>query len=126
MTHDLGVIASFADRVQVMYAGQVVERGLTREVFNQAEHPYTWALLSSVPVLARENKRELYALGGTPPDLILPLDHCPFAARCEYCMGICREQMPPETKLSETHRVSCWLRHPNAPKVRSYYDRRNG
>ena len=124
VTHDLGVIANFADRVQVMYAGQVVERGTTKEIFNEAKHPYTWALLNSVPALASENKQELYALKGTPPDLILPLNHCPFAARCEYCMGICREQMPEETTLSGTHKVSCWLEHPNAPKVESFYDRR--
>ena len=125
VTHDLCVIANFADRVQVMYAGQVVERGTTREIFNEAKHPYTWALLSSVPALAKENKQELYALKGTPPDLILPLEHCPFAARCEYCMGICRERMPEETQLSGTHKVSCWLTHPDAPKVESFYDRRN-
>ena len=124
VTHDLGVIANFADRVQVMYAGQVVERGTTKEIFNEAKHPYTWALLNSVPALATESKQELYALKGTPPDLILPLNHCPFAARCEYCMGICREQMPEETTLSGTHKVSCWLEHPNAPKVESFYDRR--
>ena len=88
VTHDLGVIANFADRVQVMYAGQVVERGTTEEIFKEAKHPYTWALLSSVPALATENKQELYALKGTPPDLLLPLERCPFAARCEYCMGI--------------------------------------
>lgn len=61
VSHDLGVIASFADRVQVMYAGQIVERGLTKDIFENAKHPYTWALLSSVPSLARENKQELYA-----------------------------------------------------------------
>ena len=125
VTHDLGVIANFADRVQVMYAGQVVERGTTKEIFNEAKHPYTWALLSSVPSLAKENKQELYALKGTPPDLILPLKHCPFAARCEYCMSICREQMPEETELTGTHKVSCWLQHPDAPKVESFYDRRD-
>ena len=115
VTHDLGVVANFADRIQVMYAGQVVERGSVREIFYEAQHPYTWALLSSV--------QELYTLQGTPPDLILPLNHCPFAARCEYCMQICKEQMPSETTLSDTHQVSCWLQHPDAPKVKSFYDR---
>ena len=124
VTHDLGVIANFADRVQVMYAGQVVERGTTEEIFNDAKHPYTWALLSSVPALATENKQELYALKGTPPDLLLPLERCPFAARCEYCMEICREKNPAETVLGETHSVACWLQHPDAPKVESFYDRR--
>lgn len=123
VTHDLGVVATFADRIQVMYAGQVVERGNVDEIFYQAKHPYTWALLSSVPGRARENKQELYSLQGTPPDLILPLEHCPFAARCQYCMEICKEQMPPETTLSDTHKVSCWLLHPDAPKVESFYDR---
>ena len=124
VTHDLGVVANFADRIQVMYAGQVIERGSVREIFYEAKHPYTWALLSSVPTLDKSNKQELYTLKGTPPDLILPLEHCPFAARCEYCMPICKETMPPETVLSDTHKVSCWLQHPNAPKVQSYYDRK--
>ena len=124
VTHDLGVVANFADRIQVMYAGQVIERGSVREIFYEAKHPYTWALLSSVPTLDKSNKQELYTLKGTPPDLILPLEHCPFAARCEYCMPICKETMPPETVLSDTHKVSCWLQYPNAPKVQSYYDRK--
>lgn len=123
VTHDLGVVANFADRIQVMYAGQVVERGTAREIFYEAKHPYTWALLSSVPKLAKESKQELYTLQGTPPDLILPLEHCPFAARCEFCMPICKEQMPPETVLTDTHRLSCWLQHPDAPKVKSFYER---
>lgn len=123
VTHDLGVVANFADRIQVMYAGQVVERGSVREIFYEARHPYTWALLSSVPKLAKETKQELYSLQGTPPDLILPLEHCPFAARCEFCMPICKEQMPAETMLSETHKLSCWLQHPDAPKVKSFYER---
>lgn len=84
VTHDLGVVANFADRIQVMYAGEVVERGTTKEIFNESRHPYTWALLRSVPRLGSESKKELYALGGTPPDLLLPLNHCPFADRCEY------------------------------------------
>lgn len=123
VTHDLGVVANFADRIQVMYAGQVVERGTAAEIFYESKHPYTWALLSSVPKLAKETKQELYSLGGTPPDLLLPLDCCPFAARCEYCMGICREQHPAETDLGGSHKVSCWLMHPDAPKVESFYER---
>ncbi|XCP84268.1 ABC transporter ATP-binding protein [Roseburia hominis] len=123
VTHDLGVVANFADRIQVMYAGQVIERGTAREIFYNAKHPYTWALLSSVPRLDTENKQDLYALQGTPPDLILEMNHCPFAARCEYCMGICKEAMPEETLVDGTHKVSCWLQHPDAPKVKSYYDK---
>ena len=123
VTHDLGVVANFADRIQVMYAGQIVERGTVEEIFYESKHPYTWALLSSVPKLAKYNKQELYTLKGTPPDLILPLEHCPFAARCEYCMPICKERMPEGTTLSDTHCVSCWLQHPDAPKVKSFYKR---
>lgn len=123
VTHDLGVVADFADRIQVMYAGQVIERGTVHEIFHNAKHPYTWALLSSVPRLDTENKQDLYALQGTPPDLINELNHCPFAARCEYCMGICKEAMPEETVVDGTHKVSCWLQHPQAPKVKSFYER---
>jgi oligopeptide transport system ATP-binding protein len=117
VTHDLGVVANFADRIQVMYAGQVVEKGTREEIFYESMHPYTWSLLSSVPRLDTESKEELYALGGTPPDLILPLEGCPFSSRCEHCMEICLERKPEETQLSATHSLSCWLQHPNAPKI---------
>lgn len=123
VTHDLGVVANFADRIQIMYAGKVVERGTARDIFYAPRHPYTWALLNSVPKLAKYKKQELYSLRGTPPDLILPLDCCPFAARCQYCMPICREQMPGETRLNEIHGVSCWLMHPQAPAVEPLYRR---
>lgn len=123
VTHDLGVVANLADRIQVMYAGHIVERGQASEVFYNPQHPYTWALLSSVPTLASGAKQELYSLKGTPPDLILPLNHCPFAARCEYAMTICRQAMPEETGLSDFHRVSCWLQHPLAPEVEPFYGR---
>ncbi len=117
VTHDLGIVAGFADRIQVMYAGQIVERGTTRDIFNRPKHPYTWALLSSIPGRAVESKSELYSLKGTPPDLLLPLECCPFAARCEYCMPICRKQTPPEYEIDGEHRVSCWLCHELAPQV---------
>ncbi|MEN6420236.1 MAG: ABC transporter ATP-binding protein [Clostridiaceae bacterium] len=123
VTHDLGLVANFADRIQVMYAGQILERGTVRDIFFRATHPYTWALLSSVPKLAKCAKQELYSLCGTPPDLMLPLNHCPFAARCEYCMPICKERMPQETVLSETHSSACWLHHPDAPRVKSFFER---
>jgi oligopeptide transport system ATP-binding protein len=117
VTHDLGVVANFADKIQVMYAGQVVERGTKKDIFYNSRHPYTWALLSSVPRLNTESKEELYSLGGTPPDLILPLKGCPFSSRCEHCMEICLEERPEELILTETHSLSCWLQHPYAPKV---------
>lgn len=117
VTHDLGVVADVADRIQVMYAGQIIERGLTDEIFYNPQHPYTWALLQSVPRLDTKNKGKLYSLHGTPPDLIKPPVGCPFAARCEYCMPICKEKMPEVTEISGTHQVSCWLKHEMAPKV---------
>jgi len=117
ITHDLGVVADTADRIQVMYAGQIIERGTVEEIFSNPQHPYTWALLQSVPRLDTKNKDTLYALNGTPPDLIKPPVGCPFAARCEYCMQICLEEMPEVTNVENDHQVSCWLKHPMAPKV---------
>lgn len=117
ITHDLGVVADTADRIQVMYAGQVIERGTVEEIFANPQHPYTWALLQSVPRLETKNKDTLYALNGTPPDLVKPPVGCPFAARCEYCMQICLEEMPEVTNLENDHQVLCWLKHPMAPKV---------
>lgn len=119
ITHDLGVVANVAHRIQVMYSGLILERGNTDEIFSNPQHPYTWALLQSVPRLDTQNKGELYSLNGTPPDLLKPPVGCPFAARCKYCMQICEESMPEETKISETQSVSCWLKHPSAPKVES-------
>ena len=109
--------------LDVTIQAQILERGTAKEIFYESKHPYTWALLSSVPKKGDASKEELYALKGTPQDLILPLNECPFASRCEYCMEICKEQNPMETSLSDTHKVSCWLMYPKAPKVKSFYDR---
>lgn len=117
VTHDLGVVANFADRIQVMYAGHIVETGTKDEIFYNPQHPYTWALLDSVPRLDIESKEELYSLGGTPPDLLLPLVGCPFASRCEHAMQICIEQKPEETNFSKTHKTYCWLQHEDSPEV---------
>ena len=124
VTHDLGVVANFADRIQVMYAGQILERGTTREIFFERKHPYTIALLNSVPGLAAKSKDELYSLKGTPPDLILDLNCCPFHSRCEYCMPICKEQKPGSTLITDTHSLSCWLQHPDAPHIAGINDER--
>lgn len=117
ITHDLGVVADVAHRIQVMYAGKIIERGTTEEIFYNPKHPYTWALLRSVPRLDTGHKDELYSINGTPPDLLKPPVGCPFASRCEYAMPICKEAMPETTKLSDSHEVLCWLQHPLAPKV---------
>ncbi|MDQ0150858.1 ABC transporter ATP-binding protein [Eubacterium multiforme] len=119
ITHDLGVVAEFSDKIQVMYAGIIVERGTVEEIFCDAKHPYTWALLKSMPTLDTEHKGELYSISGTPPDLLNPPTGCPFAARCEYAMEICKESMPEETTVTDSHKVNCWLMHENAPKVES-------
>lgn len=117
VTHDLGIVANLADKIQVMYAGMIVERGTVADIFDSPRHPYTWALLNSIPDKAQANKSRLYSLGGTPPDLRLPLAQCPFAARCDYCMPICRKENPTETNLTPTHGVACWLLHEMAPSV---------
>lgn len=117
ITHDLGVVADIASRIVVMYAGQIVETGLADEIFYNPQHPYTWALLKAVPRLDSDKKEELITIPGTPPDLIAPPKGCPFTARCAYCMQICRELPPETTVVSETHKTSCWLHHPYAPKI---------
>jgi oligopeptide transport system ATP-binding protein len=109
VTHDLGVVASVADRIQVMYAGKIVERGTVDEIFYNPKHPYTLALLNSVPKLNSNHKETLYSLTGTPPDLINPPVGCPFAARCEHGMKICRVKHPETTNFSKTQECSCWL-----------------
>ena len=117
ITHDLGVVAGTADRVQVMYSGVILERGTVDEIFYNTWQPYTWALLQSVPRLETEHKNELYSIKGTPPDLLNPPKGCPFASRCPYVMAICKDIFPEATKISETQEVHCWLQHPDSPKV---------
>ncbi|WP_077368543.1 ABC transporter ATP-binding protein [Anaerosalibacter sp. Marseille-P3206] len=114
ITHDLGVVASVADRIQVMYAGKIVEKGTKDEIFYSPKHPYTFALLKSVPKLHVHEKEKLYSLSGTPPDLINPPIGCPFAARCKYGMKICREKYPATTTFGENHESYCWLHHEKA------------
>lgn len=115
ITHDLGVVANIADRVYVMYAGKVVETGTAEEIFFEPAHPYTWALLSSVPDM--ESKEKLLSIPGTPPNMIYPPKGDAFAARNEYAMAIDFEQEPPFFKLSDTHYAATWLLHPDAPKT---------
>ncbi|MBN7274577.1 ATP-binding cassette domain-containing protein [Ligilactobacillus pobuzihii] len=114
ITHDLGVVAGMADRVAVMYAGQIIEYGSVDEIFYNPQHPYTWGLLNSMPTL---NSTDLQAIPGTPPDLLDPPKGDPFAARNPYAMKIDEEEKPPFFKVSETHFASTWLLHPDAPKI---------
>lgn len=115
ITHDLGVVANMADRVAVMYAGKIVEYGTAEEVFFCPRHPYTWALLSSIPDV--DSKERLDAIPGTPPNMIYPPKGDAFAARSRYAMNIDFERQPPFFKISETHYAATWLLHPNAPKA---------
>ena len=115
ITHDLGVVANMADRVAVMYAGKIVEYGTAEEVFFDPKHPYTWALLSSIPDV--DSKERLDAIPGTPPNMIYPPKGDAFALRSKYAMKIDFEQEPPYFKVSDTHYAATWLLHENAPKV---------
>lgn len=115
ITHDLGVVANMADRVAVMYAGKIVEIGTAEDVFYSPAHPYTWALLSSMPDL--DTKEKLEAIAGTPPNMVYPPKGDAFAERNKYAMEIDFEREPPMFKISETHFAATWLLHPDAPKV---------
>jgi oligopeptide transport system ATP-binding protein len=117
ITHDLGVVAELAQRVIVMYAGKVVERGTLHEIFYDPRHPYTWGLLRSVPRLDSDRNTELVSIPGTPPDLFAPPRGCAFAARCPYAMKVCLERDPEQFQITETQSAACWLQHPDAPKV---------
>jgi len=115
ITHDLGVVANMADRVAVMYAGKIVEIGTAEDIFYDPRHPYTWALLSSMPDLDTNEKLE--AIPGTPPNMIYPPVGDAFAARNKFAMRIDFKKQPPMFQVSDTHYAATWLLHPGAPKV---------
>ncbi|ASV67298.1 ABC transporter ATP-binding protein [Cytobacillus sp. FSL W7-1323] len=117
ITHDLGVVAQVADRIAVMYAGKIVEEGTRREIFYQPQHPYTKGLLQSVPRLDLIGG-ELVPILGSPPDLFSPPIGCPFTARCDFAMEVCDKIIPREKKLSNTHKVDCWLQDERAQKLK--------
>jgi len=116
ITHDLGVVANIADRVAVMYAGQIVETGTVEDVFYDPRHPYTWALLSSLPQLAQRSSR-LYSISGTPPSLYNSIVGDAFAPRNPYCLKIDTLKEPPMFQITPTHYAKTWLLDPRAPKV---------
>ena len=115
ITHDMGVVANMADRICVMYAGKIVETGTVDEIFYEPAHPYTWALLSSMPDL--DTKEKLFAIPGAPPNMLAPPKGDAFAARNKYALALDFEEEPPYFKLSDTHYAATWLLHPDAPKV---------
>ena len=115
ITHDLGVVANVADKIAVMYAGKIVEYGSADDLFYDPRHPYTWALLSSMPDLDTEEKLE--AIPGTPPNMIYPPVGDAFAARNRYALQIDFEMQPPKFEVSPGHWAATWLLHPDAPHV---------
>ena len=126
ITHDLGVVANMADRVAVMYAGKIVEIGTADEIFYEPAHPYTWALLSSMPDL--DTKEKLDSIPGTPPNMIYPPVGDAFADRNRYAVAMDYKAQPPMFKISDSHYAATWLLHPQAPKVdppKSVLDRIN-
>jgi oligopeptide transport system ATP-binding protein len=109
ITHDLGVVAGMCDRVCVMYAGRMVEKGTNTEIFKDPKHPYTQGLINSVPRLDRPSKERLYSIKGQPPNVIDLPECCPFYPRCEKAMDICKSKYPPVTAFGEEREVRCWL-----------------
>lgn len=116
ITHDLGVVAKVADHVAIMYAGRIIERGTAEELFFHPRHPYTWGLLLSMPGLDTDEE-ELQAIPGNPPNLTKAVKGDAFAPRNAYALNIDYEEEPPIFHLSDTHEVSSWLEHPDAPHV---------
>ena len=116
ITHDLGVVANVADRVAVLYAGQIIEIGKVEEIFYDPRHPYTWALLSSLPQLMDRGKK-LYSIAGTPPSLYNKITGDAFAPRNPYCLKVDTLKEPPMFRVTDTHYAKTWLLDPRAPKI---------
>ena len=108
ITHDLGVVSEICDKIIVMYAGKVVEEGMSRQIFYERCHPYTEGLLASVPKLDSDVSEKLKPIKGNPPDMSAVKPGCAFAPRCSCAMKICVREEPPEYELDETHKASCW------------------
>jgi oligopeptide transport system ATP-binding protein len=119
ITHDLGIVADVSDRVVVMYAGQIVEVGLTDDIFASPKHPYTKKLLASVPRLDMKKSEKLHSIDGTPPDLYIPPKGCSFYDRCSEAMTVCKDCVPDLMEHSSTHESRCWLNHPMAQSANS-------
>ena len=109
ITHNLGVVARYADRVNVMYAGKIIERGTSREIYGNPRHPYTIGLLASVPRLDEPRKEQLDPIEGLPPDLIALPAGCAFRARCKFAIDRCATEIPPLVEVSEGHTSACWV-----------------
>ena len=108
ITHDLGVVAGIADRALVMYGGRPAEIAPVDDLYERPQHPYTLGLLGALPRLDDKEAKRLVSIKGTPPDLLIPLQHCPFAWRCEYAYDRCWQEIPPLITVGEAHQVSCF------------------
>jgi oligopeptide transport system ATP-binding protein len=109
ITHDLGVVAGLAERVIVMYAGFIVEEGSVDDIYKNPRHPYTLALLKSLPRVDRSSREKLATIPGFPPDLLVLPPGCPFAPRCNYAVGRCRQENPMLAPVGPAHRAACWV-----------------
>ncbi|MEP5765759.1 MAG: ABC transporter ATP-binding protein [Halieaceae bacterium] len=115
ITHDLGVVARMADRVAVMYAGEVVESGTVDDIFYRASHPYTQGLQQAMPDLHQHGVDNLQAIPGSPPDLFAPPPGCAYHPRCPHAMQICSRVDPASSDIAAGHKAACWLNHPQSP-----------
>lgn len=109
ITHDLGIVADIADEIVVMYAGKVIEKGNSEEIFYELKHPYTWSLLNSVPRIDMNREEKLMTIEGGLPDMIQTPEGCAFCERCPFAMNVCTKYEPSMKKISETHEAACWL-----------------
>ncbi len=117
ITHDLGVVADIAERVIVMYGGEIMEEGTAKELFFNPKHPYTWGLLDSMPRIEDNSDYPLLSIDGTPPDVLNPPAGCPFSPRCIYAMRICYREKPKNYDCGNGHYSRCWMMHEDAPKI---------
>lgn len=108
VTHDLGVVGNIADKIAVFYAGKVVEYGTKEEIFNDPKHPYTQALIKSIPRFDQSRDEKLFLIEGMPPTIMAKPTNCSFAPRCKYVMDICKQQVPAYTQKTTTHRFMCF------------------
>ena len=109
ITHSLGVVAGVCDTIVVMYAGRIVERGTTEDIFYDTKHPYTQGLIKSVPRLDRDDESRLFSIEGQPPNVVDLPDCCPFYPRCHKALPVCKNRYPPVVDFSGTHHAACWL-----------------
>ena len=125
ITHDLAVVARMADRVAVMYAGQIVEAGSVDDIFYRSSHPYTLGLKTAMPSNKHDRNKKLTPIPGSPPDLFMPPAGCGYFSRCPHAMAICREHLPGETDMSESQFSRCWLQAAGAPEVPELHQEKN-